>query len=324
MRKLVLFFLPAILLPPCLYAVELSPAEVLIAGGHWKRARVLVETQIRENPNDALSNYLLSQIRNAFGERTTPLSLAEKAVTLDARTAKYHRQVAEVLGVMAQSSNALQQLFLARRFRKEIDTALALDPADTQAMRDLLEFYLLAPFIAGGDAAKATPLALQIGGIEAPRGFLAQARIAEFHKDAAHTEAALRKATEAAPASYAARIALAKFDLDQTHFHPEGAEALANEALKLDPMQVDAYSVLAQVQAHRGNWDELEVTLAAGASAVPDDLTPYYRAAERLIASHRETERAERYLRTYLGQEPEGNQPSAPEATRELEQIHRK
>ena len=52
---------------------------------------------------------------------------------------------------MAQHSNAFQQLFLARRFRKEIDTALSLDSHDTQALRDLMEFYLLAPGLAGGD-----------------------------------------------------------------------------------------------------------------------------------------------------------------------------
>src|ERR1035441_9158529 len=81
---------------------EQSPAERLIEAGHWKRARTFVEARLREAPGDALSNFLLSQIRGAFGDRTsTPLALAEKAVALDGRTAKYHRQVAEVLGVTA-------------------------------------------------------------------------------------------------------------------------------------------------------------------------------------------------------------------------------
>jgi len=100
---------------------EQSPAERLIEAGHWKRARTIVEARLREAPADALSNFLLSQIRGAFGDRSTPLALAEKAVALDGRTAKYHRQLAEVLGVTAQHAGAFQQLLLAHRFRREID-----------------------------------------------------------------------------------------------------------------------------------------------------------------------------------------------------------
>jgi len=34
----------------------------------------------------------------------------------------------------------LQQLFLARRFKKEIDIDLAEDPNDLQGLRDLMEY----------------------------------------------------------------------------------------------------------------------------------------------------------------------------------------
>ena len=323
-----------LLLPVCACLAQPSPAEILIDAGHWKRARALVEVRIRENPNDALANFLLSQIRNAFGDRSTPLPLAEKAVALDGRTAKYHRQVAEVLGVMAQRSGAIEQLFLARRFRKELDAALSLDPRDPQALRDLLEFYLLAPGIAGGDPAKAVPLAGRIGQIQPPLGFLAEARIADLQKKPAETEASLRKAVEAAPPNYGARIALARFYLarsylDPAHFNPTAAETQAREALTLDPTRVDAYAVLAEILTHhtlstQGDWSQLESILAAAASAVPDDLAPYYRAAQRLLTDRREQARAEHYLNVYLKQEPEGNEPPAAEAAAELAHIHGK
>jgi tetratricopeptide (TPR) repeat protein len=54
--------------------------------------------------------------------------------------------------------------------------------------------------------------------------------------------------------------------------------------------------------------------LAVALREVPDDPVPHYRAAERLLAAGRDPIRAERYLRVYLAQEPEGNQPSASEA----------
>ena len=113
-----------------------SLPEKLIEAGHWKKARAIAEARLQADSRDALANFLLSQIRNAFGDRESPLIFAEKAVSLDGGVAKYHRQIAEVLGVRAQHSGIFQQLLLARRFKKEIDTAIALDPADLQALRD--------------------------------------------------------------------------------------------------------------------------------------------------------------------------------------------
>jgi hypothetical protein len=298
-----------------------SEAEEWIEAGHWKRARTDVEARIRATPNDPEANFLLSQIRAAFGDRSTPLPLAEKAVALNGRTAKYHRQVAEVLGVVAQHSNAFQQILLARRFRKEIDTALALDPRDVQANRDLLEFYLLAPAVAGGSRQRAGAVADRICGIDAPEGLLAKARIARFDRQPALEEALLRKAAEAQPASYRARIALAEFYLAPERTGLPAAEAAARDALRLDPGRSDAYAVLAAVYADRGSWAELDALLAEARREVPDDLYPAFRAGERLLAGGRQAERAERYLRLYLAQEPEGNRPTAAEANRQLERV---
>ena len=293
---------------------QLSPAEQLIQAGHWKKARSLAETRIRTSPDDALAHYLLSQIRNAFGEHKTPLPLAEKAVALDRQTAKYHRQLAEVLGVSAQHAGIFQQLLLARRFRKEIDTAIELDSRDLQAQRDLLEFYLLAPGIAGGDPRKAETTAARIAEIDLPEGFLAKARIADSLKRTGEQEAYLRQAAEAKPPNYRARIALARFYLEPAYTNPAAAEAAARQALEIHDDRVEAYTVLAEIYAIRAEWNTLETVLNQSTRHVPDDLTPYYRAAERLLAAGREPERAERYLRSYLSQEAEGNAPPAAQA----------
>ena len=305
-----------LLLILCAVAVsraEQSPAEKLIEAGHWKQARSIIEARLREAPADALSNFLLSQIRGAFGDRSTPLVLAEKAVALDGRTAKYHRQVAEVLGVTAQHAGAFQQLLLAHRFHREIDAALSSDPRDLQALRDLLEFYLLAPGLIGGDPRRAVDIAARIGGIDAVEGLLGQARIAEYHKEAGAEEALLRQAAETRPVRYKAKIALARFYLEAGGSRLGAAEVHASAAMSLDPSRVDAYAVLAAVYADRGDWNRLDSTLAIALQEVPDDPAPHYRAAERL-ADGRDSVRAERYLRLYLAQEPEGNQPSLSEA----------
>jgi len=283
----------AILLHCCLAlagSVTRTLPEKLIEEGHWKRARAIVEPWIREKPNDALANFLLSQIRNAFQDLRAPLGLAERVVQLDGGTAKYHRQLAEVLGVTAQHSGALQQLFLARRFKKEIDIALAEDPGDSQSLRDLMEFYLLAPGVAGGDRARAQVVTDQIGRLNVAEGYFAQARLAEMDKDSSKLEALLRKAVEAQPENYRARRALASFYLSADHRNYDLAEQQARAAVTIDRGRVEGYATLAEVSAMRGNWAGMEAVLAAAEQEIPDDMTPCYRAALALasMASCRE------------------------------------
>ncbi len=291
-----------------------TTAEGLIEAGHWKKARAIVEARIRDNPRDALAHFLLSQIRNAFGDTESPAFLAELAVALDSGVAKYHRQLAEVLGVKAQHSGIVQQLLLARRFKKEIDTAIVLDPRDPQALRDLMEFYLLAPAIGGGDKSKALVTADQIAHIDPAEGFSAQARLAAFHGDHGQVEGLLRKAVECGPASYRARTALANFYVSATHANLERAEQQASEAAKIDRGRVEAYAVIAQIYAARGQWADLDSILTTAEKAVPDDLVPNYRAAATLLESNRALDRAVTYFRKYATAEPEGNQPRLSEA----------
>jgi Tfp pilus assembly protein PilF len=215
---------------------------------------------------------------------------------------------------MAQHAGIFRQLALARRFRSEIQTALELDPRDVQALRDLAEFYLLAPGLAGGDPKKAETVAHQTGCIDAVECFLAEARIAEFRKDHARIEDMLRRAAEVRPLAYKAQLAAAQFYLAKEHANDEAAEVWARKALAIDGGRIGAYCVLATVYAGRGDWRRLEAALSSAAREVPDDPTPYYRAAERLLSDNRLPANAEQYLRLYLAQQAEGNQPSASDA----------
>jgi len=304
-----------LLLTACPCAAQ-SEAEDLIAAGHWKRARALVDPR---QSHDALTQFLLSQIRNAFGDHDSPLPLAEKAVSLDPRVAKYHRQVAEVTGVMAQHAGLVQQFLLARRFRREIEIALSLDPRDLQAWRDLLEFYLLAPGIVGGDKEKARATAARIARVDNVEGYLAQARLAEASGDRSRQEAMLRKAADARPSQYWPRVALARFLLARGQL--EAAREQAAIAMNIDSTRVDSYTVLAAVYAWRGQKNELEALLTAADRQVPDDLSPCYRAAEVLLLSGRDLDGAQRYFRRYLGAEPEGNAPTWPDARGKLDLV---
>lgn len=298
-----------------------SEAEKLIEAGHWKKARSIVQARISQSPDDSLSYYLLSQIRHAFGDDTTPKSLAEKAVALDGKVAKYHRQLAETVGIEAQHANPFRLVLLARQFRSELDTAISLDPYDIQAQRDLLEYYLVAPGIAGGDVKKAALIAQHIAELDTAEGFLAKARVAAFRKQYTETAALLVQACIAQPSGYKARAELAKFYLAPEHPNPAGAENTAKELLKLDRTRVEPWAALAEIYAARDDWSALDSTLASATQEVPDDFAPYYRAADALLRTGHDSARPERYLRIYLEHEPEGNEPAHMDARRKLTQI---
>src|SRR5262249_7774759 len=126
----------------------------------------------------------------------------------------------------------------------------------------------------------------------------------------------LEKAVEASPQNYRARVALAIFL--QAHADLQAAEQQGREAVKIDAGRVDAYSILAQVYATRGQWEDLDRILDAACKEVPDDLQPFYYAATALQAAKRAPDRAGRYLRQYAASEPEGNAPTADEARKRL------
>ena len=60
----------------------------------------------------------------------------------------------------------------------------------------------------------------------------------------------------------------------------------------------------------QSKWSDLDAALAQAERAVPEDFTPYYRAASECLQRKLELPRAERYLRKYLSQEPEPRSPS--------------
>ena len=116
------------------------------------------------------------------------------------------------------------------------------------------------------------------------------------------------------------RIALAQFYI-KDHVDWGAAAQNAAAAIKLDSTRADGYSILAAALAAQGKWPELEAVLAEAERNIPDDLTPYYRAAQSAIAEARRPDLADAYLRKYLTQEPEGNEPPLADARQQFKQI---
>jgi tetratricopeptide (TPR) repeat protein len=290
-------------------AVTLLPAQPagqdLIDGGHFKRLRALVATR---NATDPETLFLTAAVKHIWGDLDAAEKLAEQAVAKDPNNARYHYRLAQIEGEKAQKASVLHQLGLARRFKKEAETALALDPNYVRALQNMIDFYMLAPGIVGGDKAKAHAIAGQLMKIDPAEGYRAQVTLARYDKQDGRIEELLRKAVEARPDSYDVRMALGDWCANQKKF--EEAERHAREAVRLHPDRAAPHGLLAAVLVQQDKWTDLDAALVQSEKADPDNLQPYFRAANNCLARKVELPRAERYLRKYLTQEPEPRAPS--------------
>jgi tetratricopeptide (TPR) repeat protein len=299
-------------------AADPGSVEALIDTGHWKRARAILEPRVAANPRDAQAACLLSRVKLAFGDLDGALKPAQQAVALEDGNSNYHFQLAQVYGEMADRASMFAAAGLAKKFKGELDAALARDPKNLDALEALMQYSFQAPGLMGGDKRKAHAVAEELVQLSPVRGYLAQAELAREAKDFAKVEEWFLKAVQVDPKDYEAQTALAGFYTQPSHRNTEWAEKHAREAVQLDPSRAKGYSILAKALALAQRWGELEAVLSASEKTVADDLAPYYEAANALLELGVDLKRAETYLRKYLAQEPEGEEPDAAHAHRLL------
>jgi tetratricopeptide (TPR) repeat protein len=288
---------------------QTQPVEALMEAGHWKRARALVESRLASNPNDPAALLWMARVKLEYGDLDGALPLAERAVALEGRNATYHAVLAQVYGRMAQRASVLRRIGLARRCKKELDIALQLDPNHVRLLAGYMEFLWEAPGVIGGDKRMAREIPERVGRINAARGYLAAAQLAELERDRSKLEELYRKAVEADARCYEAHTLLGGLYLERNPVRFDLVENHARAALAIDSGRVGGYTLLAAGYALQERWSDLEMILAQAEKNLPDDLAPNYAAGNILLRSGKGLPRAEAALRKYLTQEPEPNSP---------------
>jgi tetratricopeptide (TPR) repeat protein len=295
-----------------------ADAEALILSGHWKRARAILEPQVKAHPQDPRGCYLLAEVKMSFKDFDGALPLAQHAVDLDIKNSDYHLKLGQVFGQMAARASIFSAGLLAVKFRNEVQIAIELDSRNLDALDSMMQFKFQAPPLMGGNKDEARALAEKITLLNASEGYLAHAKLAELEKNPAQVEAYFLKAVQANPKNYGALTAIARFYSQLPHAKYDEATKHAQYALLLDPNQIGAHRILARVFALQERWGDLEQTLATAEKNVPDDLRPFYEAAQALLEIGKEFPRAEGYAKKYLSQDPEGEEPDNAEAHRLL------
>jgi tetratricopeptide (TPR) repeat protein len=250
-------------------------------------AQACLAARAGKQPAEAEALFYLGRTyyeRRQFGPA---IDWLKRAVAREPGRSDFHDWLGRAYGLAAQRAAVVRQFGLAIKARQEFARAVELDPANPDALEDLLEFQSQAPAFLGGSLEQASRHAAELERRDPLRGRLARAEIllrqpAGPSGPAAPASAAaprgpgglpaaerlLRAAAADFPNDSRPRLALA--DAYEQAGRLEQAADEIEAALRLDPDNADAHEALARVAALSGRrLDRAEELLTRDLQRLP-------------------------------------------------------
>jgi tetratricopeptide (TPR) repeat protein len=232
-----------------------SPAYLALMEGRVEDAQDLLNATLGQNPGDATAHQLLCRVFYAQDAADPAIRQCELAVAADQdsrRASDDQLWLGRAYGLKARHAGPLAAFALARKVHASFERAVELDPANVDALSDLGEYYISAPFVVGGGIDKAHALTARMMPQFPTAAHRLLGRIAEADKDPVGAESEFKQAIsaqrspEAHGSAAEAWIDLARFY--QTHNRPDEALSAVKSAVAADrthgPVLVDAASIL--------------------------------------------------------------------------------
>jgi len=220
--------------------ISLFAASLLAQDGSDVAARLYNRTEysaavkvLTKAPANETNLALLGQSWFMLGDFSKSTDALEKAAALAPQNSMIQTWLGRAWGRRAETSFALKAFGYASKTRQSFERALQLNPANTEALGDLFDYYIEAPGIVGGGMDKAAGLLPAFAKYDPVGGYLAQARIDEKKKQFDNAESSLRRAIACAPRQAGLVIALAQFFSRQGRY--DESERLFQQAANLAP-----------------------------------------------------------------------------------------
>ena len=175
---------------------NLEQANFAYQKGDYKTAISLLQAAAASEPRNGAVYILLAKTYFQIRDRDRAVSNAEKAVALDPGNSVYHEWLGRTYGEKASHAFWFSALSLAKKSRKEFETAVQLDPHNFSAMQALIEYDCSAPGIAGGGDDKAQAEIERIAAMDAAEGHYARGNCRRQKKDFAAADAEFTAALE--------------------------------------------------------------------------------------------------------------------------------
>jgi tetratricopeptide (TPR) repeat protein len=161
----------------------------LLRADKVKEAEQLARQRVASNPRDEVALWTLGRLTGSdAAARKDLLPKAEACVAQQPQSARCHNLIGTLLGAQAQSGGMGEALKLIGRIRDGLVKGVELDPTHYQLRRDLVQFYLIAPGIAGGSVRKAREQVEDFAQRDAARGALLRTEPAAYEEDFAKAQ----------------------------------------------------------------------------------------------------------------------------------------
>jgi tetratricopeptide (TPR) repeat protein len=199
----------------------------------YSKAAQLLQDAVAKSPQNGEIYLLLTKTYNETQQHDAAIASAEKAVALEPENSVYHEWLGRAYGGKAEHAGMFSGLSLAKKTRKEFETAVRLNEMNFSARQALIEYDCSAPGIAGGGEDKARPQIARLAELDAAEGHYAAGNCRRQKKDFAAADAEFTKALDNHPKS--AELIYDIGDYAMKHSQPERLISVANEGEKAAP-----------------------------------------------------------------------------------------
>src|SRR6266705_2010361 len=167
----------------------------------YAKALQALQAAAAKDPQNGDVQLLLAKSYLELQEYDPTIKSAEKAVAIDPQNSVYHEWLGRAYGEKADHASLFSAISLAKKTRKEFETAIQLDGKNFSARQALIEFDCSAPGIVGGGEEKALPQIKQLAELDAAEGHYAAGNCRRQKKDFAIADEEFAKALESNPKS---------------------------------------------------------------------------------------------------------------------------
>jgi|SRR5271157_1789299 len=167
----------------------------------YEGAIAILNAAAANEPSNGEIQLLLTKAYLGAEQFNAAVKSGERAVTLDPKNSEYHNWLGQAYGGKAERASMFSAYPLARKTRKEFETAVQLDEHNFDAAQNLVEFDCAAPSVAGGGEEKAQPLIQKLLAMDASQGHYAAGNCRRQKKDFLGADAEFTKALESHPKS---------------------------------------------------------------------------------------------------------------------------
>jgi tetratricopeptide (TPR) repeat protein len=249
----------------------LDAAKQAFEASEYKTAIQLLQVAAASDPRNAEVQLLLAKSYLELEEHDAAIKSAERAVAIEPGNSLYHEWLGHAYGEKAGHAAWFSAMSLAKKTRKEFETAVQLDNKNYSARQALIEFDCSAPGVVGGGEEKAQPHIKELMELDIAEGHYAAGNCRRQKKDFAEADVEFTKSLES---------------------DPKSAELIYD---------IGDYAV------KRGQAERLAAVAKIGQEVAPKDPRAKFYRAVGLVLKKEEPEEAGRLLREYLKTAPTRN-----------------